>query len=224
MLFSNLNVGYTLCSSIYCHPSINTASYFEQNFLGFLCLSRSGISVTSASCYAEHKGRIPERCSTQCCKLNCVLLIIKSIFVPVNQYFNSYSCTNSYIPFFLRTNYGKSSLQLNFIKLFSYNLSFVFPFNFSDCWTIHGTLCTCTWSCKVLKLRTLGPPGLTTKLLDSCLRVWYFTLAWKKLMEWEIMLLLTICLLIYNQCVNASVWIGNIPFLFLLLVYIFHFV
>lgn len=56
MLFSDRNVACTLCSSISGCPSLNTASYFEQNFLGFLCLSGSCFSVTSASGHAEYKG------------------------------------------------------------------------------------------------------------------------------------------------------------------------
>lgn len=57
-LFFNWVAGGTLCSVSFGYSSIYIASFCEQDFLGFLCVSGGCFCPTSVASHAEHKGSI----------------------------------------------------------------------------------------------------------------------------------------------------------------------
>lgn len=52
-------VGGALCCVGFAHSSINVAPYYQQDFLGVLCLFGSRVRTTPAACHAKYEGIVP---------------------------------------------------------------------------------------------------------------------------------------------------------------------
>lgn len=130
--------------------------------MGFLCLSWSRFSLTPATSHAEHKGLIgPVIALFIFCIIACSYL---RIYKNHSNVFDTEIPTNFLLIFFSPSINRFTICFLSFLYIL-------------DCWTIHGTLCICPWSCKVSQLCTLDPSGLTLQTSKSCrFCVWVYDL------------------------------------------------